>query len=303
MAISICGTLTDLHDQELNKHGDPAFPIACYADDLSIKNVPWHWHEEWEFAIVQEGCPNFFLESQHIPIRKGDGIFINGKALHAVSNNSRQPSALHSAVFHPRLIGGNTDSIYWQSLVQPFMTNTATRYLLLHANVDWEMEILEHFSHAWEAVAYDLDDYANIARYELSAGVRKLIAHNDFSATNSSEQELVNAVRIRTMLEFIEEHYSEDLSVDVLANSIMVSPSACLRCFHRMLHTTPMQYVKQLRIKKSADLLRTTNKSAKEIAVSCGFNDISYFTRSFKEIYNQTPGNFRRSIGAEDPHQ
>ncbi len=296
MALSICATVTDLHDMELNKHGDSAFPIACYEDNLSINDVPWHWHEEWEFALVHEGCPDIFLENKKISLKKGEGIFINGKALHAAKNNVAAPSIIHSAVFHPRLIGGNTDSIFWKSLVQPFMLNTSTRYLLLHPDIAWEKEVVEHFSRAWEAIAYDKEDYANLVRYELSAGIGKIIDHNNFSSTNLSEQELVNAGRIRSMLEYIEEHYNEDITVNILADTISASTSVALRCFHQTLHTTPMQYVKQLRIKKSADLLLSTNKSAKEIALECGFNDVSYFTKSFKETYGKTPVQYRKSF-------
>ncbi len=294
MALSVCQVLTDLHDRELTEHGDAAFPIACYEDNLSINSVPWHWHEEWEFAVVCEGSPELLLENQRITLKTGDAFFINGKALHAANTGLVEPSIIHSAVFHPRLIGGNTDSVFWQSLVQPFITNSSTRYILFHPEHDYEKSIIDHFVRAWEAIAKDKDDYANVVRYELSALMREIILHNDFTSSNFSEQELVNARRIRTMLEYIEEHYNEDITVDDLAATITASSSACLRCFHQMLHTTPMQYVKQLRIKKSADLLLTSKKSAKEIALMCGFNDISYFTRAFKETYGLTPKEYRR---------
>ncbi len=297
MALSICETQTDLHDMELSKHGDPAFPIACYTDDLSLTKVPWHWHDEWEYAIVHEGCPEFFLENQHVSLHAGDGIFINGKALHAVKNDHTKTAILHSAVFHPRLIGGSTDSIYWQTLVQPFLSNPSTRYLLLHADNPWESKVLDHFHLAWKSMANDCEDCANIVRYELSAGIGALVQHNDFSTSNMSDQELINAKRIRVMLEYIEAHYNEKISVDILSDLITVSASVCLRCFHNTLHTTPMQYVRQLRIKKAADLLHTTNKSAKDIAFACGFNDMSYFTRSFKEVYGQTPIIYRKTHG------
>ncbi len=299
MSLSICETVTDLHDRELIEHGDTSFPIACYMDDLSKANVSWHWHDEWEFVVVHEGCPEFLLENQKLYIPKGDGIFINGRALHAIKNTIRgieTPSGLlHSAVFHPRLIGGNTDSIFWQTLVQPFNANQSTRFLLLHADIPWEKEVMDHFESAWEAIVSERDDFPNIARYELSASIRALVKHHDFASSNLSAKELIDAGRIRTMLEYIEEHYNEDLDVDILSDTISVSSSACLRCFHKMLHTTPMQYVKHLRIKKSADLLLTTNKSAKEIAMDCGFNDISYYTRAFKEAYHMTPREYRRA--------
>ncbi|MDO4616420.1 MAG: AraC family transcriptional regulator [Lachnospiraceae bacterium] len=293
MALSTCTNLTDLYDRELIRHGDPAFPIACYHDDLSQSNVPWHWHEEWEFAIVSEGLPEFLMENHHLKIKKGDGIFFNSRALHAVTNNPEAPGRLHSGVFHPRLIGGSTDSIFWQSLVLPFQQNPSMRFLLLHESVPWEQKVLQHFEAVWKAIAYEQEDYENLVRYELSAAIGTTVRNTDFSAAGLSDQELINAGRIRSMLEYIEEHYNDDLNVDTLAEQISVSPSVCLRCFHQTLNTTPMQYVKQLRLKKSAHQLLNTKKTAKEIALSCGFNDISYFTKSFRELYHCTPGEYR----------
>ncbi|MCC8075825.1 MAG: AraC family transcriptional regulator [Clostridiales bacterium] len=295
MGLSVCNTVTDLHDQELAKHGDTAFPIACYADDLSRENVPWHWHEEWELVLVTEGCPRFDLENARMTLDCGDGVFINSRAMHAIQNGSQTPGKLHSAVFHPRLIGGSMDSVFWQTLVQPFYSNAATRFLLLKQEIPWQQEVLRCFETAWEAIAGEQDDFENLARYSLSKAVRGILRNTDFSKSNLSERELTKINRIRSMMEFIEFHYSEELTVEQIAKSVSVSNSACLRCFHEMLNTTPMQYVMETRLKKAAALLRTTNKSAKDIALDCGFNDTSYFTKLFRLKYNCTPGQYRKS--------
>lgn len=296
MALSPCNVLVDLHDQELTKHGDHSFPIGCYHDDLCKDLVPWHWHEEWEFAIIEDGNVEFLLENQIVKMKKGDCIFINGKALHAANNiTPSKPAFLHSASFHPRLIGGNTDSIFWQKLVQPFLMNPSFRCIHLHPSIQWQKDVIDHFERVWQAVVNEYDDFENIVRYELSAAIRILIQNNDINEFKISEKDQTNAKRIRIMLEYIEEHYNEDITIQDLATLIHVSTSACLRCFHQTLHTTPMQYVKGLRIKKATDLLLSTNQSVKEIAFQCGFNDMSYFNRAFKDIYSVTPGEYRKN--------
>ncbi len=295
MGLSICNTITDLHDQELLRHGDTAFPIACYADDLSREKIPWHWHEEWEIVLVTEGCLRFDLENAWQTLACGDGVFINAKAMHAIQNGSQSPGKLHSAVFHPRLIGGSMDSIFWQRLVQPFYSNSATRFLLLKQEIPWQKEVLRCFQAVWEAIAGEQDDFENLARFYLSRAIRDILRHMDFSKSNLSERELAKVKRIRSMMEYIEFHYMEELTVEKIAKSVSVSNSACLRCFHEMLNTTPMQYVMETRLKKAAALLRSTNSSAKGIALDCGFNDTSYFIKMFRLRYGCTPGNYRRS--------
>ncbi len=296
MALTECNTITDLHDQEINKHGDTGFPIACYADDLSQGDVPWHWHEEWEFAFVTEGLPDFRVENRRMTIEKGNGIFINGKALHAVYNHVKYPVRLHSMCFQPRLIGGTVDSVFWKKLVQPVSADSGFLFLILKADVDWQNLALQAFERAWHAVEAESEDFENKVRYELSHALHLIISNADFSGTTLSEQELLNAGRIRSMLEYIEMHYAEDLAVEDIANAVSISSSACLRCFRQMIGNSPMQYVKQLRIRKAAELLETTEKTAQDIALSCGFNDVSYFTKTFKELLGCTPTQYRRSF-------
>ena len=74
----------------------------------------------------------------------------------------------------------------------------------------------------------------------------------------------------------------------------MVSESECLRCFHHMIGIPPIQYVKQLRIQKAADLLLTTNKKVGAIGAECGFPDTSYFTKTFRETMGCTHGKYRK---------
>ncbi len=296
MGLSICNIITDLHEQELSEHGNAAFPIACYSDDLSQIEVPWHWHEDWELIVVTEGCLQFDMEHTQFQLSSGDGLFINSRVLHAVQSVPRSSGKLHSAVFHPRLIGGSMDSVFWQNLVQPLLTHTATRYLILKKDIPWQNDVLSCLQTTWEALADERDDYENLARYQLSKAMRMILQNGDLAAYDLSRQELQKIERIRSMMEYIDLHYMDDLTVDDIAASINVSSSVCLRCFHEMLHATPMKYVMETRLRKAAALLKTTEKSAKDIALSCGFGDTSYFTKAFRLKYHCTPIRYRRSV-------
>lgn len=301
MALSACNTVTDLHQKELVEHGSMAFPIACYHDDLPLQTVPWHWHEEWEFAIVSEGCLEFLLENVRVRLNQGEGIFINSLALHAVEPCSSR-ARLHSAVFHPRLIGGSADSFFHQSLVQPFK-DSPLRYVILRPQFTWQAQVLKGLHSAWEAAVEEGDDFENTVRYQLSRSIRLLIRHSSELSAPLSPREQVDAVRIRAMLEYIEDHFQSDLTIKDIARSVAISDSVCLRCFHQMLGTTPMQYVKQLRLAKAAEQLISTSQSVREIALRFGFNDVSYFAKAFREKYRQTPRAYRQARQAEKaPH-
>ncbi len=78
-----------------------------------------------------------------------------------------------------------------------------------------------------------------------------------------------------------------------IAASARVSVSECLRCFRNTIGVPPIQYLKQFRIQKAAELLATTDWKIAETATQCGFQDMSYFSRTFRELKGSVPTEYR----------
>lgn len=293
MSLSTCGNQVSPQGKEIIQHGTALFPLACYEEDLSSHFTPWHWHDEFEFIVATHGDLNLKAGGDAVTIACGDGAFVNAGVLHTVEPAS-QTTVVRSVVFHPRLAGGSMDSIFWQRLVQLLLQESACRYFLLPSSSAWQNEILHCFHAAWESVVSETDDYENLARYQLSRALRLLNLHCPVPLKKPSRQEQMSAERIKTMLHFIEEHYAEELTVARIAQSASVSGSVCLRTFRRCLGTTPIQYLKQFRLEKAANLLRTTDMHANDVGMECGFFDSSYFTKAFREAKGCTPGEYQR---------
>ncbi len=294
MALSTCSGAAGPQGKEEARHGTPGFPIASYEDDVFRSAVPWHWQEEWEWILVTRGSLEICLENTRLPLRQGESIFLNSGVLHSVQPSPGGPSVLHSVVFHPRLIGGSLDSVFWQKLVQPFQQPTAPRFILLGPASGWQQESIHCLQEAWDVLAAEDEDFENRVRYQLSRGLGLLRRHFPVKAQQPFTQEQTAAQRVKTMLRFLQEHFSEEVTLEQIAASASVSESSCLRCFRQVLGTTPIQYLRHFRIEKAAELLLTTNQTAGEVGMACGFSDISYFTRIFRELKGCTPGDFRR---------
>lgn len=296
MALMHCKVETDRHGKELLSHGMAMFPIACYDEDFSAHLVPWHWHDDFELIMITEGLAHIYVENSCVPLQQGDALLINCGMLHSVNCGMPENALCHSLVFHPRLIGGSIDSIFWQKLIDPIIQNKSLRYEYLDHSVSWQADVIADMSKAWSAFAEEPEDYENYIRYLLSKSFRMLNRNWQISAEKITKQECIAAERTKVMMQFIHDHYTEELSLEQIAGSAAISKSVCLRCFRQVIDTTPIHYVMQYRIERAADLLLTTEKRAHEIATACGFSDISYFTKCFRELKGCTPLEYKKSL-------
>lgn len=114
----------------------------------------------------------------------------------------------------------------------------------------WQRQVLGCLHDSWKEVSDEPFDYENRVRYHLSLALRLLSTQCVGGRTKVSQQEQIASERMKQMLRFVEEHYSEELTVQLIADSVALSESACLRSFRQMLGITPIQYVKQYRVEK-----------------------------------------------------
>lgn len=296
MALSQCSDATDIYSKELITHGTIQFPIGCYHDFLHEMIVPWHWHEELEAAIVVEGTAIVTAGSEKYIITEGDGFFINTEILHGAWNLNDSHCRFHSLVFHPRLVGGSLDSIYWQNYLYPLIHNPAMNSFVFNHKIPWHQKALDNIEAAWNACVHEPKGYEFEVRHQLSHMIYLLCANSVSEKHLPSEKALRNEERIKKMLQYIQEHFSEEITTVQIAQTAMISESECLRCFHNTIGTTPIQYVKKFRIGKAAELLTETNDKITDISTKCGFQEISYFSKSFKQIMGCTPKEYRASI-------
>ncbi len=123
----------------------------------------------------------------------------------------------------------------------------------------------------------------------------------NFICLSSLENEKVGMKKeyaddIQTVIKFIENNYSEPISIDDMIENIHVSKYHFIRRFSRAMGITPYSYLTNYRINMSKTLLRSTDKTVSEIAECCGFLDTSNFINHFKKHTGQKPLQYRRDF-------
>lgn len=294
MAVSPCISKADPRGRELVRHGTVLFPAACYHDDLTRDAIPWHWHTELEAGIVTEGTAVVAAGTERFVLERGMGFFITSGVLHTVLTRGGPECRLHSAVFHPRLVGSGADSIFWQNYIQPLLAEDAPKCVLLDGGEPWHSEALRAIAAAWDACAEELPGYDLRMRENLSQLAFLLCRHRPAERKPLPAKALRDEARMKRMLGFIQDHYAEEIGAAAIAQSAAVSESECLRCFRAAIGVPPTQYLKQFRVHKAAELLASTAWSAAEVGARCGFQDASYFAKTFRQLKGRTPSEYRR---------
>ncbi|UOQ92884.1 bifunctional transcriptional activator/DNA repair enzyme AdaA [Halobacillus shinanisalinarum] len=99
---------------------------------------------------------------------------------------------------------------------------------------------------------------------------------------------------IEQLAEWIDENYSEPLTLDSLAEVCHGSPYHLQRTFKRIKGISPMKYIQQIRLAKAAHYLKITDESVTNIGSAVGYPNTAYFVTLFKEVMAKTPRDYRK---------
>ena len=103
------------------------------------------------------------------------------------------------------------------------------------------------------------------------------------------------------MLEYIQNNFSADLTLETLAEKCFYSPAYFSRVFKEKFGMGFKSYTQQLRTKKAVELLQTTNMPIKTIISYCGFHDKNSFYRATQKFYGATPTALRKAANTAEP--
>ncbi len=139
-------------------------------------------------------------------------------------------------------------------------------------------------------------------RETLEAYLSLLNNSNDDVQTPSNVTEVPLNVKVNTdddrlmkrITAFVEQHISDaDITISDMADAAAISRSGLQRKVKQLFGITPLDFLREARIKRATHLLETTDKTISEIAFVCGFSDPKYFSRTFKTSKGMTPKEYR----------
>lgn len=100
--------------------------------------------------------------------------------------------------------------------------------------------------------------------------------------------------RVKIVYDHIMQNYTREVNIKEVADKLNISEAAFYKFIKKQTQKTYTQIINEFRINHAGKLLMNTGKTVGEICHECGFNNVSYFNRKFKQIMQRTPENFRK---------
>ena len=110
----------------------------------------------------------------------------------------------------------------------------------------------------------------------------------------SCEEKFYEA-KIRKIASFLQLHFREKISLNLLAEENALSLRTLFRYWKKIFHDTPYNHLQELRLEEACRLLETGDQPISAVAERSGFPDASYFVRFFKQKYGTTPASYRKN--------
>lgn len=284
-----------LEQKEDAKHGEAFFPVQKYITNLKpdYPVVTTHWHEEAEFTLITEGQALYHIDLAEYPVEAGDLLFIPPLVLHSISLQEYPKISSETYVFHMNFLGGNSTDI------------CSTRYLTPLMNQEFSMPYLIKPEHPAYASLRKIFNQINslygaaVPGHELalkSLFLQTIFLLLQYSKRNLSSDTGTSSDKLKQVLDYIEVHYAENITISELAKLCYFSDYHFMRFFKKHMNMTCVEYINNLRLEKSVELFEQGNTSILDVSLSTGFHNLSYFHKVFKRKYHMTPKSFLKQL-------
>ncbi|BCN31090.1 helix-turn-helix domain-containing protein [Anaeromicropila herbilytica] len=260
-------------------------------------DMPIHYHNDFsELVMVTNGTATHVVDNEKYFIKKGDVFVINNHTSHGyedphdfkIYNIMYKTEYLYHSVNDIRKSAG----FHALFVIEPYLAkehNFNSRLTLELSDFEFGNQLISSMLMEY---TQKNEGYQTFVQSYFMQLIVFLSRKYNFTEINKKD----TIIHFATAISYMENHFKEPLSLQMLASKANISTRHFTRIFYETYETTPMNYVLQLRLQYACHLLKKSKLTIIEIAYESGFNDSNYFARQFKNIYGITPTKYRSDI-------
>ena len=277
---------------------EPKIPFSVYAESGEGCLIPAHKHSDsMEIVQVLDGKLTFYVGTERFEAETGDFVFIPADMTHRMESEAHV--SLRGLVFESFILEENM-AHFDTEILYMFHIQSRNRIAPLGKTHPIYPILKQYMAESYEEfeakdVCYKLPIRANIYLM-MTAYLRHYCGSKD----ESERIVYHNVLRLRPVMEYIEENYKEKIYIDDLAEKLMVSPDYFTRMFKESIGKTPIDYINGLRINRALELLENPRLSVAAVAEEIGFCNPNYFHKIFKQYMDVSPIAYRKTLATEN---
>ena len=277
--------------KENKPHGTKDDPFSTY----HIKNegrsfqIPVHWHDELEIIYVKSGNLTVNISGENYLGTPGDSFVVSPGILHFMGSQTGDVDYF-TFLFPLKYISFCTEDMLDDKLLAPLRNG----HLMISQEIrDAAKDLCEQLAEIYMAkiakkeseITAQIKIKIILLQFLLRMWEMGFVIENNKSGRNTVEKEMIS---------YIQQSFAGEISLKEFGEQFHLSEKYVSRYFKEHFHITLSKYVTYLRLEHAKQLLQNTDIPVTEVAMQSGYQNVSYFIRSFKKTYGVSPLKYRK---------
>ena len=278
--------------KENKPHGTKDDPFSTYHIENAGRSfqIPVHWHDEFEIIYVRSGFLTVSISGESYIGKTGEAFVVSPGNLHLMGSQSGTVD-YYTFLFPLKYISFRTDDMLDEKLLEPLNSG----HLMICPRVkDTAKELCKQLIEIYMAkkdeseskIATQVRTKIILLQFILEMWKKGFVIENDTSGRNTVEKEMVS---------YIQQNFTGKISLREFGEQFHLSEKYISRYFKEHFHITLSQYVTYLRLEHAKQLLQDTDIPVTDVAMQSGYQNVSYFIRSFQKAYAVSPLKYRKN--------
>jgi AraC-like DNA-binding protein len=231
-----------------------------------------NWHENLEIQFCTQGKGYVLLNGERFAFVENDVVVANSGVLHYTATDGfLEYTCLIIDTDFCKLMGVDYQTLRFSPHIQSQTLQTL-------------------FSQLLQATEREME-HKNVYLNTLVTQILCTLCQNH---TSKNQAAIHDFAQVKCVLQYIRTHFHEKLSLDLLAKIALCDKYALTRIFKKATGQTVTNYINRLRCSHAANML-LSGKSVTETALACGFENFSYFSKTFQKIMGKLPSAYKKA--------
>lgn len=276
-------------------HGSVNFPLATYRWNSDKRFVvDLHWHDETELIYFKKGKFTIHINMKEYKVLAPAFVFISAGDIHSIVGEEGCRESV--IVFDLKMLSFEYFDGIQYKIIRPLLEGKIQFPQFVFTDDEiWKDTEKIYKKILQESKEKDIASFLRVKGYFYQL-IALLYENKRFISSEDMEYvDIYKVDNVKKVLSYIHNNYSSKITTEDLSSQVAMNPQYFCRYFKKLIGKTPTEYINDIRITKAAELLLNSNMKIIDIAISCGYDNISYFIKRFKKEKHISPSEYRKS--------